>query len=136
MLDREKLRKALKDAADEYTSLGIAHMRKMKEMNQRGADLDELADEMERFTAEVGTVEDFMTDKVIELYGEDNKEYKVETPMAVEDAIVFAGAMEDLLNIPSLVCELIEKKLTEGKYEEVVRYVVERKKRPLSVNIS
>lgn len=133
MLDREKLRDALKEASDEYTSLYIDNMRKIHKMTEDGVDFDEIANEMERFETEVGTVEDFMADKVVESYGND---YKVETPMAVEDAIVFAGAMEDLLNIPSLVCELIEKKLTEGKYEEVVRYVVERKKRPLSVNIS
>ena len=40
----------------------------------------------------------------------------------------FAGLMEDYLKIPSLVCELIERKLLEGNYEEVIKYVVQRKK--------
>lgn len=126
MLDREKLKNALKDASDEYMSLCGDNMRKIHKMTEDGVDFDEIANEMERFETEVGTVEDFMTDKVMELYGTD---YKVEKPMDSNDAIMFAGLMEDFLNIPSLVCELIEKKLTEGKYEEVVRYIIERKKK-------
>lgn len=45
-----------------------------------------------------------------------------------EDAIYFAGLMEDYLNIPSFVCEIIEKKLQEGKYQEVVEFIIRRKK--------
>ena len=47
--------------------------------------------------------------------------------MDKNDAIKFAGLMEDYLEIPSFVCELIEKKLTEGKYEEVIKYIITRK---------
>lgn len=126
MLDREKIVNALKEASEEYTDLYIDNIRKIQKINENGANLDEIADEMERFETEVGTVEDFMADKVVELYGTD---YKVESPMDSNDAIMFAGLMEDFLNIPSLVCELIEKKLTEGKYEEVIRYIIERKKK-------
>lgn len=126
MLDREKLVNALKEASKEYTNLYIDNIRKIQKINENGANLDEIADEMERFETEVGTVEDFMADKVVESYGND---YKVEKPMDSNDAIMFAGLMEDFLNIPSLVCELIEKKLTEGKYEEVIRYIIERKKK-------
>ena len=126
MLDREKLVNALKEASKEYTNLYIDNIRKIQKINENGANLDEIADEMERFETEVGTVEDFMADKVVESYGND---YKVEKPMDGNDAIMFAGLMEDFLNIPSLVCELIEKKLTEGKYEEVIRYIIERKKK-------
>lgn len=126
MLDREKLVNALKEASKEYTNLYIDNIRKIQKINENGANLDEIANEMERFETEVGTVEDFMADKVVEAYGND---YKVEKPMDSNDAIMFAGLMEDFLNVPSLVCELIEKKLTEGKYEEVIRYIIERKKK-------
>ena len=34
--------------------------------------------------------------------------------MDKEKAICFAGLMESYLNIPSFVCELIEKKLIDG----------------------
>lgn len=47
--------------------------------------------------------------------------------MNKEKAICFAGLMESYLNIPSFVCELIEKKLIEGKSEEVIEYIVNRK---------
>ena len=40
--------------------------------------------------------------------------------MDKEKAICFAGLMESYLNIPSFVCELIEKKLIDGKSEEVI----------------
>jgi hypothetical protein len=126
MLDREKLVNALKEASKEYTNLYIDNIRKIQKINENGANLDEIANEMERFETEVGTVEDFMADKVVESYGND---YKAEKPMDSNDAIMFAGLMEDFLNVPSLVCELIEKKLTEGKYEEVIRYIIERKKK-------
>lgn len=42
-------------------------------------------------------------------------------------AIKFAGLMEDYLEIPSFVCELIENKLINGKYEEVIKYIIDRK---------
>lgn len=44
------------------------------------------------------------------------------------EAREFAGLMEDYLDIPSFVCELIEQKLTEGKYEEVIKYIIQRRK--------
>jgi len=47
--------------------------------------------------------------------------------MDKNDAIKFACLMEDYLEIPSIVCELIERKLTEGKYEEVIKYIINRK---------
>ncbi len=47
--------------------------------------------------------------------------------MDKNDARKFAGLMEDYLDIPSFVCELIEEKLTEGKYEEVIKYIIKRK---------
>lgn len=47
--------------------------------------------------------------------------------MNKEDSIYFAGLMEDYLNIPSFVCEIIEKKLQEGKYQEVIEYIIQRK---------
>ena len=47
--------------------------------------------------------------------------------MDKNEARKFAGLMEDYLEIPSLVCELIERKLIEGKYEEVIKYIIDRK---------
>lgn len=47
--------------------------------------------------------------------------------MDKNEARKFAGLMEDYLEIPSFVCELIEEKLTEGKYEEVIKYIIARK---------
>ena len=46
--------------------------------------------------------------------------------MEKQDAIYFAGLMEDYLQIPAMVCELIEKKLIQGKYEEVIKYIIQR----------
>ena len=47
--------------------------------------------------------------------------------MSEENRIRFAGLMEEYLNIPSFVCELIEKQLQDNKYKEVVEYVVQRR---------
>ena len=47
--------------------------------------------------------------------------------MSEENRIRFAGLMEEYLNIPSFVCELIEKQLQENKYKEVIEYVVQRR---------
>ena len=47
--------------------------------------------------------------------------------MSEENRIRFAGLMEEYLNIPSFVCELIEKKLEDNKYKEVIEYVVQRR---------
>lgn len=47
--------------------------------------------------------------------------------MSEENRIRFAGLMEEYLNIPSFVCELIEKKLEDNKYKEVIKYVVQRR---------
>ena len=48
--------------------------------------------------------------------------------MNKEKAIKFAGLMEDYLNIPSFVCEYIEQALISGKYEEVINYILQRRK--------
>lgn len=48
--------------------------------------------------------------------------------MNKEKAIEFASLMEDYLNIPSFVCEYIEKALISGKYEEVINYIIQRRK--------
>lgn len=45
-----------------------------------------------------------------------------------EEAIYFAGLMESYLNIPSFICEIIEYKLIEGKYQEVIEYIIQRKR--------
>lgn len=45
-----------------------------------------------------------------------------------KDAIYFAGLMEDFLHIPSFVCEMIENKLIEEKYEEIIKYIIQRKR--------
>lgn len=47
--------------------------------------------------------------------------------MNKEEAIRFAGLMEDYLNIPSFVCEMIQQQLEQNKYKEVVEYVVQRR---------
>ncbi len=47
--------------------------------------------------------------------------------MSEEEAIKFAGLMEDYLNIPSFVCEMIEKQLEDNKYKEVVEYIIQRR---------
>lgn len=48
--------------------------------------------------------------------------------MNKEEAVYFAGLMEDYLNIPSFLCEAIENDLVNGKYKEVIEYVIQRKK--------
>lgn len=48
--------------------------------------------------------------------------------MIKEEAIYFAGLMASYLDIPSFVCEIIEKKLIEGKYQEVIEYIIQRKR--------
>lgn len=48
--------------------------------------------------------------------------------MNKEDAIYFAGLMEDYLHIPSFLCETIEKNLIDKKYKEVIEYIIQRKK--------
>ena len=47
--------------------------------------------------------------------------------MKRENAIRFAGLMEDYLNIPSFVCEYIEKALMEESYKEVIDYIIQRR---------
>ena len=47
--------------------------------------------------------------------------------MSEENRIKFAGLMEEYLNIPSFVCELIEKQLQNKKYKEVIEYIVQRR---------
>lgn len=48
--------------------------------------------------------------------------------MNKENAIYFAGLMEDYLHIPSFLCEIIEKNLINKKYKEVIEYIIQRKK--------
>lgn len=48
--------------------------------------------------------------------------------MNKEEAVYFAGLMEDYLNIPSFLCESIENNLVNGKYKEVIEYIIKRKK--------
>lgn len=48
--------------------------------------------------------------------------------MNKEEAVYFAGLMEDYLNIPSFICESIEKDLVNGRYKEVIEYIIQRKK--------
>lgn len=47
--------------------------------------------------------------------------------MNKEDAISFASLMEDYLKIPSFVCEYIEQALIDGKYKEVIEYIIQRR---------
>ena len=47
--------------------------------------------------------------------------------MNKEESIYFAGLMEDYLNIPSFICESIEQDLINGKYKEVIEYIIQRK---------
>ena len=47
--------------------------------------------------------------------------------MEKERAIIFASLMQNVLNIPSMVCEAIERKLIKGDYEEVVNFVVDKR---------
>ena len=48
--------------------------------------------------------------------------------MEKSDARVFAGAMEDLLDIPSFLCEAIEAYLVNDRYQDVCEFVVNRLK--------
>ena len=45
-----------------------------------------------------------------------------------KEAIYFAGLMEFYLNIPSFVCEYIEKKLIDENYKEVIEFIINRTK--------
>ena len=47
--------------------------------------------------------------------------------MNKEEAIKFAGLMEEYLNIPSFMCEYIENELIKGNYKEVIEYVIKRR---------
>ena len=47
--------------------------------------------------------------------------------MKEDRARYFAGLMEDFLHIPAFMCERIERKLVNDKYEEVINYVIDRK---------
>ena len=48
--------------------------------------------------------------------------------MNKEEAIYFAGLMQIYLNIPSFVCENIEKKLIDENYKEVIEFIINRTK--------
>ena len=48
--------------------------------------------------------------------------------MNKEEAVYFAGLMEDYLNIPSFICESIEKDLVNCRYKKVIKYIIQRKK--------
>ena len=48
--------------------------------------------------------------------------------MNKEDAMFFAGEMEDFLDIPAMLCEAIQKRLEQGKYKEVCEFIVRRRK--------
>lgn len=48
--------------------------------------------------------------------------------MNKEESIYFAGLMESYLKIPSFLCETIEKDLSDGKYKEVIEYIIQRRK--------
>ena len=48
--------------------------------------------------------------------------------MNKNDAIYFAGLMEDFLNLPSFVCEHIEQALINEKYKDVIEYIINRRK--------
>ena len=47
--------------------------------------------------------------------------------MNKEEAIRFAGLMEEYLHIPSFVCEMIQDQLENNNYKEVVEYVIQRR---------
>lgn len=47
--------------------------------------------------------------------------------MNKENAIKFAGLMEDYLDIPSFVCEYIERALIDGRYKEIIEYIIQRR---------
>lgn len=46
--------------------------------------------------------------------------------MNKEDGIAITCALEDALNIPSVACEQIERKIEQGKYEEVLQFIANR----------
>lgn len=48
--------------------------------------------------------------------------------MDKEDAEFFAGEMEEFLDIPSMLCEGIEKKLIEGNFKEVCEFILRRRR--------
>lgn len=48
--------------------------------------------------------------------------------MNANDAQYFAGLCEDWINIPAFVCEVIESKLVNGEYLDVLEYIVQRHK--------
>lgn len=53
--------------------------------------------------------------------------------MNKKDSIYFAGLMEDYLNIPSFLCEIIEKDLEQQKYKDVIEYIIQRKQELKSI---
>lgn len=54
--------------------------------------------------------------------------YKTEVKMMnKEEAIRFAGLMEEYLHIPAFVCEMIQDQLENNNYKEVVEYVIKRR---------
>ena len=46
--------------------------------------------------------------------------------MNEQDARLLAGQLQDWVRIPSFVCEMIEDRLANGKYEEVCNFIVRR----------
>lgn len=46
--------------------------------------------------------------------------------MKKEDARIFTCILAENLDLPSMVCESIESKLINGKYEEVIRFTIKR----------
>ena len=125
MIDREELKKVLKTAYEEYCNNAYNVLRETATVidnNALNCDIDSL---VENANTKMGEFEEFAADKVIDFI---KGNYKEEHPLETDNAIYFAGLMEDFINIPSCVCELIERKLTQGKHEEVVRYIIARKK--------
>lgn len=47
--------------------------------------------------------------------------------MKTGQAIEIVGQLEDFLNIPSFLCEYLQKELEEEHYQEVIEYIIERK---------
>lgn len=48
--------------------------------------------------------------------------------MNLNDAMYFAGLMEDYLEIPAFICENIENKLANEEYKDVIEFIIKRKK--------
>lgn len=48
--------------------------------------------------------------------------------MNKEEILKFTAIMGEFLDLPAFVCEVMEAKLEKGKYEEVCKYIVKRKK--------